>query len=315
MNWDWNDKPRAKRPPPRHGLKVRKLGATWWGQRWIEALERFSREYLNRLGRGRTYARAGRVHDLRFAPGEVRARVTGSSSAPYQVVLRLEPFDESIWETAIAAMGTRASFAAELLAGRMPENIDAVFRTDKRSLFPRSSQDLQTDCSCLDWANPCKHVAALHYVLGEALDKDPFLLFELRGRSKEQVLRALSRLRSGVNANTVEEGPPPEGPVAGVLVPVDAVANYESCATPLPAMRFTFDAPQPASAILRTVEAPTSWTLPHTPVESLEDCYARAATLARELALGAEESTPATPAHIRRARAKRPPRDKPPGAT
>ena len=312
MNWDWNDKPRTKRPPPRHGLKVRKLGATWWGQRWIEALERFSREYLNRLGSGRTYARAGRVHDLRFAPGEVRARVTGSSSTPYQVVLRLEPFDDVIWEAAIATMGTRASFAAELLAGRMPENIDAVFRTDKRSLFPRSSQDLQTDCSCLDWANPCKHVAALHYVLGEALDKDPFLLFELRGRSKEQVLRALSRLRSGLSTQAVEEPLPQTGLVTGVVVSAPAVANYESAAVPLPTMRFTFDAPEPATAILRTVEAPTSWSLPQSPVESLEECYARVTSLARELALGAEEPAAAAP---RASRTQRTPPGKPPKAT
>lgn len=303
MSWDWNDKPRGKRPPPRHGLKVRKLGATWWGQRWIEGLERFSREYLNRLGRGRTYARAGRVHDLRFGSGEVRARVTGSSTTPYQVVLRLEPFAAAIWETAIQAMSTRASFAAELLAGRMPENIDAVFRAHKCSLFPRSSQDLQTDCSCLDWANPCKHVAALHYVLGEALDKDPFLLFELRGRSKAQVLQSLSRLRSGLGANAVEEPLSVEDTGGGVLPSAEALANYDALTAPLPALRFTFDAPQPAAAILRTVEAPASWGLPQTPVEMLEDVYARAATLARELALASEEAPAATPA--RRARARR----------
>jgi uncharacterized Zn finger protein len=302
MNWDWNDKPRAKRPPPRHGLKVRKLGATWWGQRWIEGLERFSREYLSRLGRGRTYARAGRVHDLRFALGEVSARVTGSSSTPYQVVMRLEPFDDAIWDTAIQAMSTRASFAAELLAGRMPENIDAVFRAHKRSLFPRNSQDLQTDCSCLDWANPCKHVAALHYVLGEALDKDAFLLFELRGRSKTHVLRSLSRLRSGLGANAVEEPSRLEETPVGVLASAEAVASYDALTAPLPALRFTFDAPQPAAAILRTVEPPASWSLPQTPVETLEEVYARAGALARELALAVEESLP--PA-ARRTRAKR----------
>jgi uncharacterized Zn finger protein len=292
MSWDWNDKPRAKRPPPRHGLKVRKLGATWWGQRWIEGLERFSREYLNRLGRGRSYARAGRVHDLRFASGEVAARVTGSASTPYQVVLRLEPFEEAIWETAIQAMSTRASFAAELLAGRMPENIDAIFRAHKRSLFPRSSQDLQTDCSCLDWASPCKHVAALHYVLGEALDKDPFLLFELRGRSKLHVLRSLSRLRSGREASAVEEPASSEDVGPGVVASAEAVTNYDVLAAPLPALRFTFDAPQPAAGILRTVEPPASWGLPHSPVEVLEEVYARAAALARELALATDEVPP-----------------------
>jgi uncharacterized Zn finger protein len=306
VNWDWNDKPRAKRPPPSHGLKVRKLGATWWGQRWIEGLERFSREYLNRLGRGRTYARAGRVHDLRFASGEVRARVTGSSSTPYQVVLRLEPFEATIWETAIQAMSTRASFAAELLAGRMPENIDAIFRAHKCSLFPRSSQDLQTDCSCLDWANPCKHVAAVHYVLGEALDKDPFLLFELRGRSKTHVLRSLSRLRSGLGANTVEEPAPAEDPPMGVMASAEAVANYDALTAPLPALRFTFDAPQPAAAILRTVEPPTSWCLPQTPVETLEEIYAKAGSLARELALASDEVPPQAAPVKARSRVKRP---------
>jgi uncharacterized Zn finger protein len=309
MNWDWGDKPRKKRPPPQHGLKVRKLGATWWGQRWIEALERFSREYLNRLGRGRTYARAGRVHDLRFARGEVRARVTGSSATPYQVVLRLEPFDAAIWDTAIHAMSTRASFAAELLAGRMPENIDAVFRAHKRSLFPRTAQDFQTDCSCLDWANPCKHVAALHYVLGEALDKDPFLLFELRGRTKREVLTALNQLRSGGVAG-VEEEPAAAGAedmTAGVLVTAEALSNYESAPTPLPAMRFTFDAPQPAASILRTIAAPASWAVPETPEHLFERLYGNAAALAREVALAGsgDEAQPPVAGQVRVTKARK----------
>src|SRR6059036_1628093 len=93
-------------------------------------------------------------------------------------------------------MANQAVFAAELLAGEMPKEIDQAFRASGRSLFPAKVKDLQTACSCPDWANPCKHVAATHFVLGEAFDRDPFLLFELRGRSKDQVLSALRRARA-----------------------------------------------------------------------------------------------------------------------
>src|SRR5216117_1016199 len=176
--WGWYPKPPPKRPPPERGIRVKRIGATWWGQRWIEALEKLSWNYSSRLARGRTYARAGRVHDLEVAPGKVTARVTGSRPTPYKVTVRIAVLDAAAWENAIAEMGKQAIFAAELLAGEMPKEIHQAFRVAGRSLFPAKEKDLQTNCSCPDWANPCKHVAAAHYVLGEALDKDPFLLFE-----------------------------------------------------------------------------------------------------------------------------------------
>jgi uncharacterized Zn finger protein len=295
MNWDWSDKPRAKRPPPRHGLKVKNLGTTWWGQRWIEALERFSREYLNRLGRGRTYARAGRVHDLQVGLSEVRALVTGSSAAPYKVMLRLEPFSKSAWDAAIAAMGERASFAAELLAGRMPDDIDRVFTAHKRSLFPRNSQDLQTDCSCPDWANPCKHVAAVHYVLGEALDRDPFLLFELRGRSKDQVLQALSRLRSGLSPVHDERAAavaPQDDASTTVVIAAGEVTDYERPPAALPTLRFSFDAPQPPAAILRSVGTPRAWSIDAPPIDFFGDLYGSVQALAQQLVLATPTDEP-----------------------
>src|SRR5690606_30912500 len=98
-------------------------------------------------------------------------------------------------------MAERSRFAAELLAGEMPQEIDAAFAAHAASLFPTKAGDLVTACTCPDWANPCKHVAATHYVLGEALDRDPFLLFELRGRTKREVLDALRTARSGADAS------------------------------------------------------------------------------------------------------------------
>ncbi len=198
-DWEWRSyyPPRApKLPPPRHGIKVKKFGGTWWGQRWLEALERLGTEYAARLNRGRSYARQGRVHDLEVERGVITAQVTGSRPVPYRVTIRVAPLTNRVWDTAIKAMAKRALFAARLLSGEMPQEIDEAFHAARASLFPKRTGDLLTECTCPDWANPCKHVAAVHYVLGEAFDRDPFLLFELRGRRKEPVLAALRRIRA-----------------------------------------------------------------------------------------------------------------------
>jgi uncharacterized Zn finger protein len=310
MSWEYFKKA-PKRPPPEHGIKVGKLGATWWGQRWINSLEHFSRDYLNRLGRGRNYARAGRVHDLKISAGKVTARVTGSEPTPYEVSLTMDAFSAREWQVAIAAMAQEARFAAELLAGQMPQDIDAVFRKSKRSLFPRKSHDLETDCSCPDWANPCKHVAAMHYVLGEAFDRDPFLLFELRGRSREQVLEALSRLRSGESSDAPRQRRVEEVAISSVVVSAEAAANYEQSPAPLQGIRFSFDPPQSSAAILRSVAPPRGWSLEEAPAEFFATTYQRAADAARQMALAspedvvsAEEATPPTAARKRTSRRK-----------
>ena len=185
--------PTRKKPPPAHGIKLTKAGTTWWGQRWIEALQDVLRGDAGRLARGRTYARAGRTHDLVVAGGKITAKVT----SPYKIAIQLGQLPDQAWQMAIAAMAEKAQFSAELLAGQMPKEIDDVFRAAGTSLFPKQRADLATSCSCPDWGDPCKHVAATHYVLGEALDRDPFLLFELRGRTKVQVLDALRVARGG----------------------------------------------------------------------------------------------------------------------
>ena len=185
---DWDDfrrfRSEPKRPPPEHGIRMKKAGTTWWGQRWIEALERALGADARRLGRGRSYARAGRTHDLVVRGGTVTAQVTGSRPTPYDVRIELSQLGDEQWRAAIVGMAAKAQFAAELLGGQMPLAIDEVFQSASASLFPAQRADLVTSCSCPDWGDPCKHVAATHYVLGEALDRDPFLLFELRGKTR-----------------------------------------------------------------------------------------------------------------------------------
>ena len=93
-------------------------------------------------------------------------------------------------------MAEQAIFTAQLLAGEMPQDIEQAFEAAKVSLFPSRHDDLKTECSRPDYANPCKHVAATHYILGERFDEDPFLIFRLRGRTQEQVMAALRKRRS-----------------------------------------------------------------------------------------------------------------------
>lgn len=300
----WSPYPKLapKRPPPDRGIKVKRIGATWWGVRWIEALERLSSNYSNRLARGRTYARAGRVHDLEVEPGRVTARVTGSRATPYKVTLRIGLLGAAAWEKAIGEMARQALFAAELLAGQMPKEIDNAFRAAGRSLFPATEQDLQTDCSCPDWANPCKHVAATHYVLGEAFDKDPFLLFELRGRGKDEVLAALRELRPGADGATDAAGVAAggSGGIPTVSLAGRDPAEFERRRGSALNLHFRIEPPASPAALLRQLGAPPSWSLDETPAEVLAPLYQAAGALARDLALRPADEGVRMPAPIRR---------------
>jgi uncharacterized Zn finger protein len=216
-----------KKPPPTHGIKVRSVGTTWWGERWIRALEEILRGGAARLARGRTYARAGRVHDLEIKAGQVTASVTGSRPKPYAVRIAIAELSGAAWKRAIAAMADKAAFSAALLAGEMPKDIEEAFRGAGARLFPVEHRDLATNCSCPDWGDPCKHVAAVHYVLGEAFDRDPFLLFELRGRTRDAVLDALRAARVGEAAEAAEEAHPHESVAAERAVAIERAAAIE----------------------------------------------------------------------------------------
>ena len=175
------------------------FGGTWWAKRWISALERLG--WSNRLQRGRTYARQGNVLEVKVRPGRIDARVQGSRKRPYRVTIHIEPLSDSDWDKAASAMAERASFAARLLAGEMPENIEDAFVQCDTQLFPRSEQDIDMSCTCPDWANPCKHIAAVFYTLGTEFDRDPFLLLLLRGMSRERLLATLREKRAQAAAS------------------------------------------------------------------------------------------------------------------
>ncbi|MBI5503319.1 MAG: SWIM zinc finger family protein [Deltaproteobacteria bacterium] len=288
---DWYHAP-PKRPPPERGIKVKKIGTTWWGQRWMEALEVVLRGDSARLARGRTYARAGRTHDLVIKGGQVTAKVTGSRATPYKVTIKLAQLPDVAWKKAIAGMARKAQFAAELLSGSMPKDIGEVFCERDAGLFPAKRSDLVTSCTCPDWGDPCKHVAATHYVLGEALDRDPFLLFELRGRTKDQVLGELRAARVGDAPAKGHSGPAAKAASASAEAEIPKVrlgklsaADYDRARGDMPVLHLSFDEPVTHGAVLRQLGVPSAWNAEMSPIDLLAPLIRAAAERARRIAL------------------------------
>ena len=176
---------------------------SWWVKRWIKILESFN--LGARLTRGKTYARKGQVTSIKIETGLVRAKVQGSSSKPYSVTIKVRTLNGSEWERLAERLALKPIFAAKLLAGEMPEDIDSAFQEIGLSLFPAKSDDLETDCSCPDWSNPCKHIAAVYYLLGEEFDRDPFLIFKLRGVDMDDFMSILGKGSGPENQNLVAE--------------------------------------------------------------------------------------------------------------
>lgn len=181
------------------GLKARSargaIAQTWWSQRFIEVME--SIVVGGRLQRGRNYARRGQVISLDVSAGAVTAQVQGSRVQPYRVRVAVAAFDKREWAQVEQALAENAWYTASLLSGEMPADIEGVFDSVGLALFPTTAGELSMDCSCPDFAVPCKHLAATFYLLAESFDEDPFGILAWRGRAREDLLAHLAALRSG----------------------------------------------------------------------------------------------------------------------
>ena len=277
MTWAGTTIIRRSRPVKcRGGIKAQsQRGAfanSWWAKRWIAVLESF--DIGARLGRGRSYARQGQVLDIQIAPGEVKAKVQGSRPQPYRVEVRIRPLSPAKWKHVVTALSRRL-FMAKLLAGEMPEDIEEVFAGARLSLFPNRLKDLETDCTCPDWSNPCKHIAAVFYLLGEEFDRDPFLIFKLRGLTREELFDMLGYGSAAALPSLTDRG----------VLPVSAPEEF-----PLEASSF-WGREESLDDLLGEVRLPeVSATLPKrlgnfpfwrgkVPfLEALEPCYLKAAS-------------------------------------
>jgi uncharacterized Zn finger protein len=199
MSTRWEDWPPARPIRVDGGIKARSkrgaIGEQWWSRRFISVLESYGMS--GRLARGRSYARAGQVLDFELSQGKVTARVQGSRVRPYQVRIGVLPLTTAQWRRVQDRLASQALFRAKLLAGEMPREIEDVFGECGTPLFPRSAADLDMHCSCPDWEVPCKHLAAVCYVLAEEFDRDPFGMLAWRGQPRDELLAALRRIQSG----------------------------------------------------------------------------------------------------------------------
>ncbi len=178
----------------------------WWVQKWLDLLDSY--RFKKRLERARIYAREGNVLKIEFKQAQVLAEVQGTEEEPYKITLSLEPFSNEDWNYVIEIMAQKAIFSAQLLAGEMPQDIEQVFIASGLSLFPFNLSDIRSRCSCPDKANPCKHIGAVYYQLADRFSEDPFVLFQLRGRTREQILEALRYYRtSKFTGNTYKVEP------------------------------------------------------------------------------------------------------------
>lgn len=262
MSWYRYPKPTRRRQA--NGIKAQtqrgQFGKTWWASRWIAALERLVDPA--RLARGKSYARSGQVLNLDVQPGRAQARVQGSRPSPYKVRIEIKPLSPAEWERVADAMAEQAIFAAKLLAGEMPPNIEEAFAAAKVNLFPASRNDLTTDCSCPDWANPCKHIAAVYYLLGEQFDADPFLLFRLRGKSKDEIMAMLRARRTAAEPASepeAEEEQAAPAPVEAVIPLAECLDRFWSAADSLADFPLHIEAPAVDAIPLKRLGAPGFW--------------------------------------------------------
>jgi uncharacterized Zn finger protein len=173
------------------------IGDTWWSQRFIAVLESIG--IGSRLQRGKRYARSGQVISMDVSAGQVTASVQGSRPKPYRVFIETQVIGPREWDAAERVMESSAVFMAKLLAGDMPEEIEEAFAGSSCRLFPASVDSFDSACSCPDSENPCKHIAAVYFLLAEAFDRDPFLIFAWRGRDKAELLEHLRARRAAAN--------------------------------------------------------------------------------------------------------------------
>ncbi|HEY9824758.1 MAG TPA: SWIM zinc finger family protein [Stenomitos sp.] len=267
---------------------------SWWGQRFIAELEKIVDP--GRLSRGRSYARNGKILHFDIKDGIITAHVRGSvnpyfgvyKEPLYTTVLEFKTISAANWSAAIAYIASKASLISRLMLNEMPDTIEDAFAKLDLHLLPHRKDDFKTDCSCPDWSNPCKHVAGVYYLLAAQLDQDPFLLFELRGLSRNALHAELAKSPLG-QALSAEITLEPTAPVADssyfakptlqTPAAVPSLKEYWQGAKRLPA---TLDAPQPASVpailIKKQGDCPAFWPKEASFIETMEEVYKRVRT-------------------------------------
>lgn len=175
-----------------------KFTRNWWGKTFLEAIEKTTDP--GRLSRGKAYSQDNRVLHFEQNGGEIQAHIRGNINHYFGVTkeplyitnIEFARISPAKWSAAIAVMASKASIISRLMLKEIPENIEDSFQLLGLNLLPDQG-DFKSDCSCPDWSNPCKHIAGVYHRLAQEIDRDPFLIFELRGLPKEKLLKELAK--------------------------------------------------------------------------------------------------------------------------
>jgi len=268
-----------------------KHAKTWWGQRFIEALEDFTDS--GRLQRGRSYSTDNRIKQWLLKEGKVEAKLRGNinpyfgvyKEPTYKVSVQMTHLSAAQWQKIIQKLTQRASFIARLLLNEIPENIENVFADLGVHLLPNSYKDFKVSCDCPDYEVPCKHIAGVCYRLAGQLDQDPFLLFEMRGLPPEKLLQELANsplgkvLSDAKSSATVELAPVASfytRPILAELPQETSLKGFWQGQQPLPKeIEPSQAATIPAMLIKKGGDFPAFWHKQNSFIEVMEDFYVR----------------------------------------
>jgi len=268
-----------------------KYAKTWWGQRFIAALEDFTDS--GRLQRGRSYSTDNRIKQWLLKDGKVEAKLRGNinpyfgvyKEPTYKVSVQMTHLSEAQWQKIIQKLTQRASFIARLLLNEIPENIENVFADAGVHLLPNDYRDFKVACDCPDYEVPCKHIAGVCYRLAGQLDQDPFLLFEMRGLAPEKLLQELASSPLGKVLSDAKSGATVElAPVASfytrpvMIEPPQEISlkGFWQGQHPLPkSIEPSQVATVPAMLIKKGGDFPAFWHKQNSFIEVMEDFYVR----------------------------------------
>lgn len=276
---------------------------TWWGERFLQSIQVFAD--AGRLQRGRSYNNDYRLLSYRIENGRVSATVRGNinhyygirKEPKYRVSLTLQPISKEEWSAIARHLGSRVGALAKLLLNEMPEDIEESFLIVDRTLLPTHFRDFEAECSCPDWSYPCKHLAGVMYRLAQDLDRDPLLLFELRGLSREELKEELTSTPLGLaiadELDALNERDTLPAPAESLFTRPEAVAIAEIPPVPkdfwqspsrLPAPSAT-NQPAAVSAIVikKQGDYPEFWPKQKSFIAAMEALYLRVKTKSKDL--------------------------------
>jgi uncharacterized Zn finger protein len=201
--WYYSKPKKAKKKKTSEAPQQRmKFGQTWWGQQWLNALTHI--DFDNRLPRGRAYAGNGSVKDITINGSSITAKVQGSRPSPYKIKISIPGFTSAQKEKLVGEIIKNPLILSQLLNREIPEELNRLALDHNIRIFPGSWMDLNMDCSCPDWAVPCKHLAAVIYIISNEIDANPFVLFSLRGLD---LIASLKGHHAAIGVHAAEQTP------------------------------------------------------------------------------------------------------------